>query len=499
MKRTLYSLFISFTIIFVSSCEKEQIIADEPTQTISSVPTAHLMKINKFNTYTPSEFVEKLSKSTYASWIGLEEYLSPVLSSFVATRSPELWTIFARETNNLSASNWRIEQINFDYRTVDVKGDSVTLSGIICYPNNTVGKHGHELSSISLVCHTFYNYNTDCPSFKGDITMGRALWNSLVVIPDMQGYGSSKNLGDGMKLSNSCARQVVDCERVAIGLIKSRGLTLKEDYYTNIMGYSLGAGVMTGVAKWMEECSDEDKQLFRYNTAFVGGGVFNNFDYMAFYFRKPKDEVSYFSNAMPTIVYLVDEKELEGYKPEDFWSPQYTEILDTIEGRPTSPSTFTLWRNDETADVIAHKAKIKAFFGTPEARDILAEDMNTERLVMDPSTPKTKILKKLCDKEIPYTGWTPTHPITIYHPSNDEQVPFSLAENAYNTLRLSDPEGKFVKLKTFEIPLLSSIQVSPHYVGTALAQLRMLINEDPSKIVNTELLEYLINRIASSL
>lgn len=488
-------LLLVICILSVASCAKNE-PETEPVKPISDKPSAHLVNITKTVIYTPSEFIEMLSKSTYASWIGLEEYLKPILTTFATTRASELWSVFGQETGNLDAVNWLVQQVNFDYKTVDVKGDSVIMSGVMCFPDNNMGKKGHKLSSVSLVCHTFLNYNTDCPTYKGEITMGRALWNSLVVLPDMQGYGSSKDSGDGMKLSNSCAPQVTDCERVAIDIAKKMGIKFEDDYYTRVMGYSLGGGVMMGVARWMEECRNEDKALFKYSTAFVGGGVYNYFDYISDYVRNKLDSASYVSSiVMPTISYLVKPADLKGYKIEDFWTPQYTTVLDTLEGRPTSPSTFTLWRYDENAETKQHKVKLRDFFFKEEAWQIFPDDMNSASMKLDPATPKTKILKDLCDREVPYYNWTPTHRITIYHPSNDEQVPFFLAEDAYNTLKFTNHGGDNVVLKTFEVPTPSFIEVSPHYVGTALGQLRMLVNEDPSEVSDTGFIEFIAEQI----
>lgn len=273
------------------------------------------------------------------------------------------------------------------------------------------------------------------------------------------------------------------------------GLDFEDDYYTNIMGYSLGAGPILGVSRYMELCGNEEKDLFKLNSTFVGGGIFNNFDFMADFVRNRMSAQAYFSTMMPTIVYLVKESELGGYKPEDFWTTQYTTVLDTIEGHPTSPALFTYWRFDETEDTKIHKAKVRDFFSTPEALEIFPEDMSTASLVLDPSTPKTKILKQICDKEVAYGDWTPTHSVTFFHPENDEQLPFFLAEDAYNSLKYDCNGGDFVRMETVTVPTPDFYLVSPHYVGTALAQLRMLINEDPANADDIDLLNSILNKV----
>jgi len=221
---------------------------------------------------------------------------------------------------------------------------------------------------------------------------------------------------------------------------------------------------------------------------------------VADYVRNKIQKRLYLSNVMPTITYLVKKSDLGLYRVDDFWTPQYTEVLDTIEGRPISPSTFTLYRYDENDENKARKVKFREFFSnSEEALTIFPDDMSTASLVLDPSTPKTMMFKEICDRETPYTDWKPTHKITIYHPENDEQVPYFLALDAFNALKYTNGGGDNVQLKTFQIPTPSSIEVSPHYVGTALAQFKMLVNKDPSVVADTDLLNQLINRIFNAI
>lgn len=474
-----------FSVIFVlvfSSCSNDSIEFEDQQTGIDKRPTAHLKKITLEQSYSPSQFSDFLNASTYASWLGddVEQLLGPILNTFITTRGPELWSLFYKETGNVSPVNWKVKRINFDYHTVDVRGDSVVLSAAMFYPDNNLGKKGHVLESVSLVVHTYLEYNTDCPTIKGELSMGRALWNSLVVIPDLQGYGSSRQLGDAEMMATDIVNQIVDCERVALQIAKARGLVMADDYYTDVMGYSLGMSAAMGVAKWMEQCSEEDKKLFRYSKAFVGGGIYGYFEVATTIARGEVD--SDFSNEfvvhIPTIPYFASEQDLCGYSPDDFFSKEFSTVRDTVDGHPFSASRFNMYKGSESTYGYYYSES----YGVIERSDfddIYAPDMHSSRMQLDPSQPKTAVFKKMCDRQNPFLDWVPQHRVLIFQAENDNIALCSLARKAYDILQTNGGIiNQNVAMLTYNVP--EALAEYAHFVGVAIAQARMLMFKDPT-------------------
>lgn len=470
--------------ILAGSCSEKSLDADGNGGAGNGpAATAHLDKITLEESYSPTQFEKFLESSTCAGRLGMEDYLKPLFAAFVVSRAADMWSMMYHETGDMSLVNWKVVRLNFDYHTVDVKGDSVVLSAAMFYPDNTNGTPGHVLESVSLTVHTYLDYDSDRPTAKGEVTMSRALWNSLVVIPDLQGFGSSKALGDAEMMNTDIANQIVDCERVALQIVKSRGLVMADDYYTDILGYSLGTGPALGTAKWMEQCSKQDRELFRYSKAFVGAGIFNYFDYASYYLdgRASCSFGELYPALVPTIPFFATETDLCGYEPEDFFSEDYTTVMDTIDGHLFSPATFNLWKCDEGSDNDYNNSRTCSFLKGSGIFDVYASDMNSRIMNLDTSLPKTAAFKKMCERQSPCIGWCPKHRILIFQGVNDDVIPYGTAKNAYNTLLANSPNGvnDNVELLSFDVPVIEKFQFT-HYTAVGIAQARMMTFKDPT-------------------
>lgn len=240
------------------------------------------------------------------------------------------------------------------YKSVDENNKPILLSALVVWPYNNVLKDP-DADGVVMGCHITITSDSERPSnyaknkittdvgmlacaakshgiFMGD---GSAFGN-VVVIPDYQGYGVSKDRVHPYLYQELTARQVVDGVIAGMEYYKTRkhkngtNYKFKKDWNSISMGYSQGGSVAMAVHRYIEE--NDLVERFNFVGSLCGSGPY---DPMATLKRYINDDKVYMPVAVALIVKgLVDANpHIKGkYGVEDFFTKKFmdTGIVDMI-------------------------------------------------------------------------------------------------------------------------------------------------------------------------
>lgn len=169
------------------------------------------------------------------------------------------------------------EYYRYTYPSINIKGEPVTLTALAAMPS----KKDKLINNIILGCHITITDNASTPSeyiktgsIKSDVGMltmhaqsksNNLAYNCLVILPDYQGYGNTRNQAHPYLAQEITARQSVDALRYGIELYKAsqkHTAQIRDDWKTICVGYSQGGSVAMACQKFMETNSlDKDLHL----------------------------------------------------------------------------------------------------------------------------------------------------------------------------------------------------------------------------------------------
>ncbi|GEM_PF-803045 len=157
-----------------------------------------------------------------------------------------------------------VRQVPVKYRSVDVNGDSVTLSGKIYIP-----KQG-EIKNLVLASHYTVCSSAEVPSNAFSIEGIYATKGYIVIMSDYIGYGITEQLiHPYLHLKTEISSQI-DLLRAAIPYIRSLGLEFDDRLI--LLGYSQGGGLTLALQREIEE---KYKREFYIKSVYAGAGPYN--------------------------------------------------------------------------------------------------------------------------------------------------------------------------------------------------------------------------------
>lgn len=312
------------------------------------------------------------------------------------------------------------------YQSVDVRNEAITLSAMVYFPTQTQDRTDYKTISFVLMnCHATISNDAYCPTGT-DPQMSQVSYmtseNAMVVCPDYIGFGKSKETIHPYMCQTLTARNVLDCYKAAINEALSLGIKFADNCYTLNAGYSQGGGVALAFHRYMEkEASEADKALVNLRESLCGAGTYNMLSIVDEYEKMPAEKMTY-----PSIVpYLLSgylqtygESVLHGLKMEDFLTESILKsgIIEKIEAKQTNI-------DDINAEILAYYGGKCSFY------DMVSEEYKDRNSVIYRALHKALSMNNLLE------DWTPAHPITFYHFTNDEVVPYSQTTEALETLK----------------------------------------------------------------
>ena len=389
----------------------------------------------------------------------------------------------------------------YEYESVDCDGNPVTLSGIASCPdkgslyvnNVVVGTHITITSDnqapskhrkidpkspsdwsviLAMAAYRIVQFDflgqlgSDGINFGQNPEVERdrenALSNyrdNLVIMPDYEGYGSTKDRAHPYLYQELTARQVCDGVQAAIYAyqhspeLKSIRFDFRPDWRMCIVGYSQGGAVAMATHRFMEQNHLDEE--FRLTGSLCGDGPYDLMSTLMYYTKR---DLEGHVMSMPVVLPLIVKGMLDTnpymrtHKAEDYFQQWFidTNIMKWIEEKNMSTGDIErkfqdMHKDGKDGNKEYYKDLINAG-GNSKMRDIMNAEcyayfkkiyeankdtyktaagipLPTKRGVME------DLHLALASNDMT-EGWTPKHPIKLFHSDGDTVVPYDNAERA---------------------------------------------------------------------
>jgi len=376
---------------------------------------------------------------------------------------------------------WDMWWFQFSYMSIDSKGDPIRLSGLVCMPDGDCDR----INNVVIGCHATITANRECPSMNshnglfdtndtdffmlhassGNITHlpqeSMANYN-LVIIPDYEGYGVSKDRPHPYLSEEITARQVVDGVLAGISLYKSAHLIddvrhpFRSDWRSFCLGYSQGGGTAMAVHRFIEQ--NHLVGDLHFTGSFCGAGPYDPMATFQFYMQQCENNKQLaMTIVMPLILKGMCDSNpyMRNHKVSDYLTKSFldTGIIGWIDSKEYSHSDIKGKWNDLCKKDDYKGIKIidgKSFLNEimlPEGYDYFLDLKD----VKNPDKPSKRGVWEDLHRALDYNnltkGWNPEHPLILYHSWGDDAVPITNRSNA------KDAFGEWVECKDPSIGL----------------------------------------------
>ena len=395
----------------------------------------------------------------------------------------------------LSYTDNKTVSVTYSYPSIDENGNEITLSSALVAWKPTDQDSVDEIKSVIIGCHITITSNGDCPtSYLKSFVMGDAmllfalpsqadipeLRRSIVIMPDYQGYGVSKDRIHPYLSEELTARQVTDAVKYGLQLYRDleNAQPFADDWKSICIGYSQGGAAALSTHKYIEQ-HEMDEEL-HFAGSFCASGPYDLTSTLRYYFEddgrsfgvqtKHRRMTSPEPLVIPLLIKgMIDtDPGMKGYSVSDYLSKQFldTGIMDWIQEKEKTTDQIraefynmcekghtakdgTCYTPEQMQALFPSHIKKQNIAGTdyevtadltqmfdPEALEYLDYYLQTE-----PSTENDDIISNLMSafsRNSLVNGWEPKHKIVFLHSKYDTTVPLS---NYYEFLN-NHPEAK---------------------------------------------------------
>jgi len=315
----------------------------------------------------------------------------------------------------------------------------------------------------------------------GNASQNDMAYYNLVIIPDYEGYGVTKDRAHPYLSSELTARQVVDATRYGLELYKTASEIdavrhpFREGWRTISVGYSQGGATSMAVHRFIEQNQLTDELQF--SGSVCGDGPYNPVTTLMYYTQQALNEKPMsLAVVLPLILKGMCDSNpyMRNHQVSDYMNGRFLEtgILDWLASKEKSTGDIasawkSLWKNGKNGDTNYYKDVLtesgsKAYLQkimTSEACEyfqlLLEPYLGSENLfvldssttlgdgafaddyitIADPARPGKRGLMEDLHHALSYNditkGWNPQHPLYLFHSYNDNVVPLSNRISAY--------------------------------------------------------------------
>lgn len=388
-------------------------------------------------------------------------------------------------------TDWWLDMwyFTYNYPSVDAEGQPLSLSALACMPDEDCD----HINNVIIGCHVTITSNKECPSryiaegsSQSDVSMlmnhaGSGLvvhsaqsdqpYYNLVILPDYEGYGLTRNRAHPYLYQELTARQVVDATRYGISLYKSSSKvkdvrhSFRDGWRSICVGYSQGGSVALATQRFIEQNGLTDE--LHLAGSVCGDGPYDMMATLMYYVGQHKDGKDL---SMPVVMPLIlkgmcdSNPYMVDHKVSDYIKPQFLEtgILDWLNDKEKTTEDITdawkkQYKNGTTADQDQGNGYGPTYFhavlnsdGTSSLSKMLRNDAlvyfetlydaNMSNFTWASGIPlptKRGLMEDLhfaLESNNMTKGWQPQHPIFMYHSYKDTVVPEVNRERADNTI-----------------------------------------------------------------
>ena len=377
----------------------------------------------------------------------------------------------------------------FNYPSIDKHGNRIILSSLMAFPYFTESNwnDGYRFNNIVIGCHCTITSNKECPSlypedgfFQSDVNMMQyyASWGkgvkkakddpayyNVLIMPDYEGYGVTKDRPHPYLYQELTARQVIDGVRYGIALFKQGRFTGKKEsvspqwaqrsdafrygkYFS--VGASQGGSVAMAVQRFIEQNNLTEELPFKGSVC--ADGPYDPVATLRYYMRESKVSGHEAGElTMPVAIALIIKGMLDTnplmmkYKPTDFFSQLFldTGILTIIADKQYPSLEMTtddvkehlenLSKNEKYKDMLTSDGRAKLeYVLTPRGWDYMTKLAEYKEL---PDYEEMNDLISALESNNLTKGWIPQNPVCLFHSLHDTVVPYDncvSARDAFN-------------------------------------------------------------------
>ena len=395
----------------------------------------------------------------------------------------------------------------FNYPSKSATGEDVVLSSLLIAWTPSKPSAKDSIESLHIYSHYTITDDKSCPTSDSNSTdrtlfgmlvkskygMGlNSAYNfisrSIVIAPDYEGYGVSKDRSHPYLSREVTAQQVLDAVEYGLELYQKhvndeRALAIKSDWRSFSLGYSQGGAVALAVHRYIEENDLSDALRFR--GSICGDGPYDLVETLRYYLNDDGTSFDASTNhqkgmvTLPAVVPMIikgmldTHPDMKEHALEDYLSQQFldTGIMDWIASKAFSTDDMSKkWYQQLKSGLNANGrhytpgqmaelfyspssnnvwAKLDKLF-TPEFYAYIADNNNFYTVPTEKGNVFQDIHRAMVDNSL-CSGWEPKHRIQFVHSRGDTVVPYSnwlSFQNAH-----LDDEGELFRIDDSLTPL----------------------------------------------
>ncbi|MBO7123342.1 MAG: hypothetical protein J6V90_08695 [Treponema sp.] len=379
------------------------------------------------------------------------------------------------------------------YTTTSASGEPITAStrALVNYGEVWPFTWYAETDIVLLHCHATQMQNSAIPtsqSGSGATECGLLYfeaWNDVMVIsPDYEGYGATKDRVHPYLIQDVTAQQCYDAARAAYNWKQGEdgdGNDLngfEDDFYTVAAGYSQGGSVALAVQRYIQ--NNDSGNVLRLKGSLCGDGPYDPF---ATYSKYADDNYQMY---LPSVIILIlraylyyyKDSYLKGFTVEDYLKPEIIQALK--DNAPDGKGNVWGMVDSKTKSTSDVDGVLKKAAGKEGESYISVSDVITAK-AMDEKSDAYKALKaaldtnNLTDKST-WNGGKNDKITAAMHWQGDDAVPYKNRESLNNNLTVKDKGWS--KDATDVIQTLANF-LSLMGISDSLDDVKTLIEDDP--------------------
>lgn len=390
--------------------------------------------------------------------------------------------------------NPNVAVYTFNYPSVTATGEPVMLSALLMAWSPTEPQATDAIETVHIYNHHTVMANKECPTAEAmpiDITALSALVKgkndamdeddkhfiarSILIAPDYEGYGVTKDHSHPYLAQTVTARQVIDGVKYGLQLYKKetdaqKALPFADNWRTFGFGYSQGGAVALAVQRYIEQ-NDLSNEL-HYQGTLAGDGPYDLIATMSYYVQDDGNSYGVATEHhkgttnMPMVVPMIikgmldSHPNMKNHQLEDYLSQQFldTGIMEWIASKEFKINDIhEKWYKQLQEGLEAHgrtytKEQMAELFSSPKKDKVtgILSKLFTPGLyayMSDPdnfiTVPEEKgdaykdLHRALYDNGV-VNDWEPQHRIMFIHSKYDMVVPYG----NYLSFRDAHPDGE---------------------------------------------------------
>ena len=318
----------------------------------------------------------------------------------------------------LSQMKYDVQIWEITYETL-YKGSNIVTSGMAYIPLGD-----REKFSYLLFAHGTIAANDEAPSKLSMVDIQTFLYAAMAstglitVVPDLIGFGSSKEIMHPYYVEETSALVVIDGLRAIRELLKQEEINSDGELY--LSGYSGGGYVTMATHKYIEEY---DLEYFDLKASFPAAGGYDMKGVRDFFFDQEVYETPYF------MAYIAESYrtyyDIDTSLAQQIFNEPYAQRIINIFDGLSDGSQINSQLNDTVAVLIA-----PGFLSKPDNE-------------------KYSEISQLFEQNS-LLDWIPEIPMYLYHGDADITVPYQNTVDTYDVFLASGSPPEIIKLTTFE-------------------------------------------------